>query len=100
MPGLDLQSLKSYVQGGRRTVPVGTVLLDITHNLLASRFVEIPFEITNSISDVKHKVYSMTGSAEHYMRLFLNGQTEMKPEDNKLLGEYGAKSGDFIHVLD
>lgn len=101
MAALDLKSLKDYVGGApRRSVPVGTILLDITHNLLQSRFVEIAFEVTNRIEDVKSKVYSMTGSSENHMRLMLNGVTELRVEDNKLLGEYGAKTGDFIHVID
>lgn len=100
MAALTLQSLKSYVGGGTRTVPIGTLLLDITHNLLQSRFVEIAFSVTESVADIKAKVYGMTGSAESHMRLLLNGRTEMRAEDNKLLGEYGAQTGDFIHVID
>lgn len=101
MAALDLGSLKSYVTGGgRRNLPLGCIAMDITHNLLQSRFVEITFELTNTVADVKHKVYGMTGSNENHMRLLLNGNTEMREGDNKLLGEYGAKSGDFIHVID
>jgi tubulin-folding cofactor B len=101
MAALDLQSLKDFVGGApARNLGIGTILMDLTHNLLASRFVEIAFEITNSIASVKSKVYSMTGSSESHMRLLLNGRIEMREEDNKLLGEYGARSGDFIHVID
>jgi hypothetical protein len=100
MAALDMNALKSYVTGARRAVPVGTLLLDITHNLLQSRFVEISFAVTDSVNDVKARVYGMTGSAENHMRLLLNGRTEMRAEDNKMLGEYGAQTGDFIHVID
>jgi tubulin-folding cofactor B len=101
MAALDLGSLKDYVRGGAsRALTVGTIAMDITHNLLQSRFVEIMFEITNSVRAVKDKIYGMTGSNPDYMRLFLNGNIEMREEDNKLLGEYGAKSGDFVHCVD
>lgn len=100
MAALTSNDLKAYVRGGGRQVPVGTILLDITHNLLQSRFVEIAFEVTNSVGDVKAKVYGMTGSNEEHMRLFLNGSVELRESDNKLLGEYGAKSGDYLRVVD
>lgn len=100
MAALDMNALKQYVQGGRRAVPIGTLLLDITHNLLQSRFVEISFSVTDTVNDIKARVYGMTGSSEQHMRLLLNGRIEMRAEDNKLLGEYGAQSGDFIHVID
>jgi len=100
MAALDMQSLKQYVTGGSRSVPAGTVLLDVTHNLLQRRFVEIPFSLTAPISSIKAEIYSMTGSVESHMRLLLNGSIEMREEDNKLLGEYGAKTGDYLHVID
>lgn len=101
MAALDMNALKSYVTGGAsRALPIGTITLDITHNLLQSRFVEIAFEITNSVRSVKDKIYGMTGSNPDYMRVLLNGSIELRETDNKLLGEYGAKTGDFLHVLD
>lgn len=100
MAALTMSDLKSYVRGAPRQVAIGTVLLDITHNLLQSRFVEIAFDITNSVADIKAKIYGMTGSSEEHMRLFLNGQVELRESDNKLLGEYGAKSGDYLRVVD
>ena len=101
MAALDMSSLKDYVRGGAaRQLPIGTITMDITHNLLQSRFVEIAFEITNSVRAVKEKIYGMTGSNPDYMRVFLNGSVELSEMDNKLLGEYGAKTGDFLHVID
>lgn len=101
MAALDMGSLKSYVAGGaRRQVPIGTLLLDITHNLLQSRFVEIAFNVTSSVDSIKQKVYGMTGSSVEHMRVLLNGNIELRETDNKLLGEYGAQTGDFLHIID
>lgn len=101
MAAMDMASLKAYVQGGApRQVGPSTLLLDITHNLLERRFVEIPFDLSTSIEDVKHKIYTMTGSGVEHMKVYLNGRIELKEEDNKRLGEYGARSGDVLHVED
>lgn len=91
--------LKDYVTGGQaRTVAEGTVLLDVTHNLLARRMVEIPFNLYSTVSVAKEKVYQISGSKPEHMTLLLNGATPL--DDTKLLGDYNVATGMLLHCVD
>lgn len=99
MAALTMDSLKDYVRGGeKRSVAQGTMLLDITHNLLKNNYREIPFLSSWSIIRCKEKIYTMMGTKIGSMQLSLNGI----PLDNEdaLLGQYNPRHGMVLHVVD
>lgn len=94
-----MEELKQYVAGAEpRRFPEGTVGLEVTHNLLQRKFVEIPFELNWTISRCKDKVYSMTGSSPSLMQLVLNGTP--LTNDSARLGDYHPTNGALLHVID
>lgn len=111
MASMDLNSLKQYVAGGKRTVAADTVLLDVTHNHLKQRFMEIPFTLHMTIAQVKDKLYTLCGSQIEHMQVMLNGTQELH-NDNATLAQYGVQSSlhssntggsssnQFLHVID
>lgn len=108
MAALDLQSLKSYVSGGApRPLSSNVATMDVEHNLIKQRFVEIAFDINSNIEGVKHKVYTLCGSQPHFQKLTLHsgGRSVSLDDDNRSFASYGAvggtnQSGQWLQVQD
>ena len=99
MAALTMDSLKDYVRGGeQRRVAEGTVLLDITHNLLKNNYVEIPFLSSWSVLRCKEKIYTMMGTQISTMQLSLNGVP--LDNDDVPLGRYNPRHSQVLHVID
>lgn len=99
MAALTMQSLKDYVRGGEtRSVAQGTVLLDITHNLLKNNYVEIPFLSDWTILRCKEKIYTMMGTQIATMQLSLNNVP--LNDETRTLGSYNPRHSQVLHVID
>lgn len=98
MAALTQQALKDYVRGGVTAAPAGCVLLNITHNYLKANFMEIPFNLHWTISDVKDYVHQKTGTPQQFQVLTLDGQPLV--DDSKKLGFYAPQTGSVLHCKD
>jgi tubulin-specific chaperone B len=97
MAALSLSSLKSYVAGGApRAVSDKIALLDVEHSLIKQRFVEIPFDVSWSIDEVKHKIYSLCGTQPQHQQLHINsasGALLTQQSPSTTLASYGVRGG-------
>lgn len=94
----DMGDLKTYLTTGEgRRYAEGVVALDITHNLIARNFVEIPFETSWSILRCKEKIFTMMGTQIETMVLSLNDQVM---ENTRYLADYQPQTGMVLRVVD
>ena len=84
-------------------MPEGVVCLNVTHSNLKAYIADIKIDLHTSIENVKHKLYSHTGTKPHYQRLSLyDGEKYLYPLDDnsKKLGYYSVENGMRIHIFD
>ena len=69
-----MADLKDYVSAApQRNLAAGMVTLQITHNLIAANFQEIPFALDSTLLRVKEKIHGLCGSIIDAMDLTLDG---------------------------
>jgi len=97
----SLEAMKAYVTGGKpRQTADGIVLLDLEHNLLQRRFVEISFDTDMTIASVKERIYRMTGSKPDFMKVYLNRSTLLDDDSRKLAYYNPPATGGYIYIVD
>eukprot|EP00775_Hariotina_reticulata_P001989 gene1989-2311_t len=105
-PPTTLGGLKDYVTGSSnmQNAADSTVQLFISHNHLKAKFPEIRLDKHMTVSAVKSKINSMTGTSVLTMVLQLNDEkghlvAELH-DDSKKLGFYSPHDGWCLHVID
>jgi len=81
----------------------GTVCVDVTHQYLKQRHLELRFDLHTTIAGIKEKIHRHCGTLPDFQTLILRsgGQNVALMEDeSKMLGFYGVTSGMEIHVKD
>jgi len=73
------------------------VLLDIVHNLLEIKFVEIPFELDWTADEVKDKVYKLTGSRVEHMTVSVDGRPMI---EGRKLKDFRPRNRTLLTVQD
>lgn len=102
-----MAALKGYVTARDELhyagLAAGTVAVHVTHNLLKARVVDLRLDLSSSIAEIKHKLYTHNGSNVDYMVLQLRRDGVVVCEmldDTRPLGFYGVENGMEIHVID
>eukprot|EP00752_Nemacystus_decipiens_P002084 g1994.t1 len=103
----DLAALKDWVTAADSEqfsrLPEGVVSVNISHSNISARMIELKFDLSQTIGDVKGKIYTHSGTNPGMQKLSLRsgGQTLcLLEDDSKMLGFYGVQSGMEIHVTD
>jgi len=81
----------------------GTVAVDVTHQYLKQRHLELRFDLHTTIAGVKAKIHRHCGTLPEHQTLILRscGQNmALMEDDSKMLGFYSVTSGMEIHVKD
>ena len=86
----DMIALKRYITSKDTNPRYGlhetTIKIDLTHSNLIQKHIEIRFDKSDTIYDVKTKIHQKTGTAPHFQTLHLkcNGQTlfELNADDD------------------
>lgn len=79
-----------------------TIKLNVTHNILKSKFIEMRFDTKMSIDEVRDKIYLMTGTSPQFQELTLikrDKQISLSSEIRPLI-DFDPEEGDTIHVVD
>ncbi|CAL6032298.1 Tubulin_specific chaperone B [Hexamita inflata] len=78
------------------------IKLNVRHNYLKHRFIEIRFDSELPIKDVKTKIYTMTGTPQRSQKLILKrGEGDLVVLTDKLtLHDYNAQDGMELDVYD
>eukprot|EP00271_Cylindrocystis_brebissonii_P002278 TRINITY_DN12778_c0_g1_i1.p1 TRINITY_DN12778_c0_g1~~TRINITY_DN12778_c0_g1_i1.p1 ORF type:complete len:275 (+),score=40.98 TRINITY_DN12778_c0_g1_i1:213-1037(+) len=105
MASLDLESLKSYVNGpSSQRQSDGTVVLHISHSNLHQRFMEIRFDLHMTVERVKERIRTHTGTGVQSMTLELydscNRLVAVLGDESRPLGFYSPTDGGRLHVVD
>ncbi|CAM9230335.1 unnamed protein product [Ectocarpus sp. 12 AP-2014] len=103
----DLAALKDWVTAADgeqfSRLPEGVVSVNISHSNITARMIELKFDLSQTLGDVKGKIYTHCGTNPGMQKLSLRsgGQTMCQlDDDSKKLGFYGVQSGMEIHVTD
>ncbi|CAM9876056.1 unnamed protein product [Pylaiella littoralis] len=103
----DMAALKDWVTARDSEqfsrLPVGVVSVNISHSNITARMIELKFDLSQTLGDVKGKIYTHCGTNPGMQKLSLRsgGQTLcLLDDDSKKLGFYGVQSGMEIHVTD
>uniref|UniRef100_A0A7R9UBU7 CAP-Gly domain-containing protein n=1 Tax=Pinguiococcus pyrenoidosus TaxID=172671 RepID=A0A7R9UBU7_9STRA len=103
----DLAALRNYVTAKdseeHARLPAHVVSLNITHSNLAQTHMEIRFDRSSSVAEVKQRLHQHCGTPQQYQRLILrSGGTDYAflDDDTRMLGYYSPEHGMELHVID
>eukprot|EP00004_Rigifila_ramosa_P019339 TRINITY_DN4899_c0_g1_i1.p2 TRINITY_DN4899_c0_g1~~TRINITY_DN4899_c0_g1_i1.p2 ORF type:complete len:255 (+),score=61.67 TRINITY_DN4899_c0_g1_i1:56-766(+) len=81
-----------------------TVLLAVTHSLLATAMPELRFDLHATVGDVKERLYRATGTAPAHQQLALLDELGTRvaalSDDSRKLGFYSPADGWRLHIVD
>ena len=107
LPKEQLLDLKAYVteNDGEQWsgLAASMVAVDVTHQYLKQRHVELRFDLHTSIGDIKLKIHRHCGTLpEHQTLILRSGGTNvaLMDDESKMFGFYSPTSGMEIHVKD
>lgn len=107
MPREQLLDLSGYVKekDGEQWsgLAASTVAVDVSHQYLKQRHVELRFDMHTTIGDIKLKIHRHCGTLPEHQTLILRscGQNvALMDDESKMFGFYSPTSGMEIHVKD
>ena len=106
MPNASMDELRRYVtakDGVSRFGP-GTLALTISHSNLRQRWIEIRFDLDDTIANVKNKLYKHGGTPPEFQKLqLLDSSGQMLGElsnDNLTLRDYRVQNNFELRIVD
>eukprot|EP00937_MAST-01D_sp_MAST-1D-sp2_P004760 g4760.t1 len=107
LPTEQMNELASYITAKDGTQYDGlaedTVCIDVTHQYLKTRHLELRFNLHSTIADVKAKIHRHCGTSPEFQTLILRScgaNVCLMEDDSKKLGFYSVTSGMEVHVKD
>jgi len=105
---MERAAMRAYVTGADHLMYAqladGLVQVNATHSNLKQFVMELRFDLSSSIAEVKRKLFTHNGTGVEHMELHLraaDGTTLCRMlDDDRPLGYYGVENGMEIHVVD
>eukprot|EP00588_Corethron_pennatum_P008403 CAMPEP_0194290296 /NCGR_PEP_ID=MMETSP0169-20130528/40946_1 /TAXON_ID=218684 /ORGANISM="Corethron pennatum, Strain L29A3" /LENGTH=331 /DNA_ID=CAMNT_0039037839 /DNA_START=154 /DNA_END=1149 /DNA_ORIENTATION=+ len=103
----DMLTLQSYVTAQDtsryRGLARSTIMVDVSHSNLIQRHIELRFDLHDTVSDMKDRIYQNSGTPPAYQHLILRSggaDTRVLDNDNAMLGYYSLDNGMEVHCVD